>query len=63
MLDHSKITYKENVYEIKGGNHAQFGNYGLQKGDGIAQITADEQQSEAVRIIDAFIKEIVFRQL
>ena len=31
---------------IKGGNHAQFGNYGEQKGDGSPAITAAEQQKE-----------------
>lgn len=30
---------------IEGGNHAQFGNYGWQSGDGDATISADEQQS------------------
>jgi len=30
-------------YTIPGGNHGQFGNYGLQKGDGTATITRDEQ--------------------
>lgn len=29
--------------EINGGNHAQFGSYGSQKGDGIARITAADQ--------------------
>lgn len=33
---------------IDGGNHAQFGDYGLQKGDGTAFISRDEQQSEIV---------------
>lgn len=28
---------------IEGGNHAQFGDYGPQKGDGTAQITPEEQ--------------------
>ena len=27
-----KIDYTENIVEIEGGNHAQFGNYGPQKG-------------------------------
>ena len=31
-------------YEIPGGNHAQFGNYGPQKGDGEASVSAAEQQ-------------------
>lgn len=40
---------------IEGGNHAQYGNYGVQKGDGKALITADEQQEEVTKIIsDAF---------
>ena len=38
-------------YEIAGGNHAQFGNYGVQKGDGTAGITGPEQQQSAVDFI------------
>ena len=34
--DYSKV-------EISGGNHAQFGSYGFQKGDGTATISAEEQ--------------------
>jgi hypothetical protein len=33
---------------IEGGNHSQFGNYGLQPGDNIAAITWQEQQAQAV---------------
>ena len=36
---------------IEGGNHAQFGDYGVQSGDGVARISAEEQRSEAVRVI------------
>ena len=36
---------------ISGGNHAQFGNYGRQKGDGQAQISAADQQEETVQAI------------
>lgn len=36
---------------IKGGNHAQFGNYGLQDGDGEAMISAKEQQEQTVKRI------------
>lgn len=35
-------------YIIEGGNHAQFGNYGIQKGDGKASISSDIQQEETV---------------
>lgn len=38
---------------IEGGNHAQFGNYGPQDGDGEAAISTDEQQQEAVEAIAA----------
>ena len=41
---------------ITGGNHAQFGDYGRQAGDGIATITAAEQQQVTVDEIDAFIE-------
>lgn len=37
--------------EIAGGNHAQFGNYGVQKGDGTALVSAEEQQRSAVEFI------------
>ena len=50
-----RIDYTENVVEIEGGNHAQFGNYGPQKGDAPAAITADEQQAQAVAAIREFI--------
>ena len=36
---------------IDGGNHAQFGNYGAQKGDGIPTISAEEQQRMTAEII------------
>ena len=41
--------YRE--YVITGGNHAQFGNYGEQRGDGSAAISSEEQQQIAVRFI------------
>ena len=50
-----KLDYTENVVEIDGGNHAQFGNYGPQKGDTSATITAEEQQTQTVEAISAFI--------
>ena len=50
-----QLDYTENVVEIPGGNHAQFGNYGPQKGDPPASITAAEQQAETVAAIQAFL--------
>lgn len=36
---------------IEGGNHAQFGSYGMQKGDHAAQISQEEQQAQAIDAI------------
>lgn len=36
---------------IEGGNHAQFGNYGEQKGDHAARISREEQQVQTVEAI------------
>ena len=49
------IDYTENIVEIQGGNHAQFGNYGPQKGDRPAEISAQEQQSQTVAAIQDFL--------
>ena len=49
------IDYTENIVEIEGGNHAQFGNYGPQKGDLPATISAEEQQKQTVEAIEDFL--------
>lgn len=36
---------------IQGGNHAQFGNYGEQKKDGVAALSREEQQRQTARAI------------
>ena len=41
--------------EIKGGNHAGFGDYGDQAGDHPAGISAEEQQREAVEAIVSWL--------
>jgi len=45
------------IQVIQGGNHAQFGNYGLQPGDGTATISMADQQTQAadltVRLLQA----------
>jgi len=40
---------------IKGGNHAQFGWYGPQPGDGVATISREEQQAQIVEATVAFL--------
>lgn len=53
------ITYADAVteYVIEGGNHAGFGNYGQQKGDGSAKITKEEQWRETVNYLLNFLRE------
>ena len=46
----------EHVVRIEGGNHAQFGNYGVQRGDAAAVISREEQQKSAVEAVKGFIK-------
>ncbi|MHB1483770.1 MAG: alpha/beta hydrolase [Saccharofermentanales bacterium] len=55
VLDRSKLKGIGSVVEIAGGNHAYFGDYGEQKGDGIAKITRSEQQKQAADNIMEFI--------
>jgi pimeloyl-ACP methyl ester carboxylesterase len=46
---------KDTFYvQIKGGNHSQYGDYGLQKGDSEATISRAQQQSFTVKAIQAF---------
>lgn len=55
MLDQSKLIGVENVLKIAGGNHAQFGDYGVQEGDGVASITREAQQTIAAGAMLAFL--------
>lgn len=55
ILDKSKLTTTENTVIIPGGNHAYFGNYGEQKGDGAGSISREEQQKRTVEAILNFI--------
>ncbi len=50
-----KIDYTQNIVVIQGGNHAQFGNYGKQKGDPDATISSEEQQNITVEAIKGFL--------
>ena len=55
MLDKTKLAGVTNVLELTGGNHAQFGNYGTQQGDGVATISREEQQTKAAAAMLAFL--------
>lgn len=50
------IHDQDNVVVIQGGNHAQFGNYGPQRGDPPATIPQAQQQAIAVDAITAFLR-------
>ncbi len=43
---------------IEGGNHSQFGYYGLQSGDNVAKITREEQQSIVILHIVDFLTQL-----
>lgn len=53
-LDREKLVGVPNQYEIEGGNHSFFGNYGENrsslKRDGKTTITRDEQQDQTIEI-------------
>ncbi len=52
-LEEGDRFFPENTvrHRIEGGNHARFGNYGAQRGDGTAAISAEEQQRQTVELI------------
>ena len=54
-----KIKYNDNIVVIEGGNHAQFGNYGKQKGDPDATISSEEQQNITVETIREFLAKTI----
>jgi len=43
---------------IEGGNHAQYGNYGPQAGDGVATISREEQQQQTVKAVMELANEL-----
>jgi hypothetical protein len=43
---------------IQGGNHAQFGNYGLQPGDGTATISSSDQQMQAADLTARLLRAV-----
>ncbi|WP_175638417.1 alpha/beta fold hydrolase [Metabacillus schmidteae] len=52
------LSRNATIHEIKGGNHAQFGVYGFQKGDNEAAISVKKQQDEMVSVTSEWINEI-----
>jgi Alpha/beta hydrolase family len=54
----NKFPANTTFITIPGGNHANFGNYGLQEGDNNSTITKQEQQNLTVNYILDFLKTI-----
>jgi len=55
---HALLPADTQYVPIQGGNHAQFGDYGVQAGDKEATITHADQQRRAVEATVQFLKEI-----
>jgi dienelactone hydrolase len=56
----SLLPYDSEKVLIEGGNHAQFGQYGIQKGDGVATIEPDEQQKIVIEaILNTFARSLI----
>lgn len=49
------MDYNLTEYVIDGGNHAQFGSYGKQSGDGVATISPENQRIQTEMEILEFI--------
>lgn len=59
ILDNkNKFPANTTFITINGGNHFNFGNYGIQDGDNNSTITREEQQNQTVNYIVEFIKNI-----
>ncbi|EMR73979.1 hypothetical protein MCGE09_00658, partial [Thaumarchaeota archaeon SCGC AB-539-E09] len=52
------LPFETEIVLIEGGNHAQFGEYGAQNGDGIATIGSEEQQKIVIEAILKTLKGI-----
>lgn len=52
----TSLTGATVYHEIPGGNHAQFGTYGAQEGDGEAKISTADQHQTLVTWIELFFK-------
>ena len=59
LRDGDKLYTQKPLHEvIEGGNHAQFGDYGEQKGDGKATIAREKQQQITIEKIESLINSV-----
>ena len=54
-VKNATLSKESEVVEIKGGNHAGFGSYGLQKGDNESTLTGTQQIETAVKYTVGFL--------
>jgi len=55
---HALLPLNTQYVLIRGGNHSQFGDYGIQPGDHVATITRADQQKQIVDATVQFLKEL-----
>lgn len=60
QIDESRVLLPANTtfVEIDGGNHAQFGSYGPQNGDGEASISPEEQWTQIASVMASFLSSL-----
>lgn len=64
IVDHVKLLPNlREISIISGGNHAQFGYYGDQKGDNAAKISREDQQSQVLNSILTWLNEKQFNTI
>ena len=57
-INHNLLS-NTTIYEvIEGGNHAQFGYYGIQEGDGTATVSREYQHEIATNVTVSFIQDL-----
>ena len=56
--NHRNLPKGAEIVKIAGGNHGQFGHYGMHFGDQPATISREQQQDIAIAAISAFIKKV-----
>lgn len=54
----SYLPANAELVEITGGNHAQFGSYGIQKKDGEASIPKEKQREKTISYINSFLDKV-----
>ncbi|WP_145330891.1 alpha/beta hydrolase [Paenibacillus xylanexedens] len=58
----SNLPNDTTFVSIEGGNHGQFGSYGMQKGDNAPKITEQEQLKQVVQALEAWMKSMKLLQ-